>query len=210
MFGKMIKIAFVFLMGCMIIPSTPTLANTTSDTQLPINELRNGGYIIYFRHAEATIGQDLDNLILEDCSTQRNLSDNGRQQAQVVGQFFLKKNNIPIEYPIVASPYCRTRETAEIAFGKQNIQLNPMLVETVKLSNESTPKEQVHIILTSLNKLLETVPDSGKNTIIVDHSFPPGLSLGPIPYMGAVVIKPKGENHGYDIIKRIYYEQFTM
>ncbi|MEJ1715048.1 histidine phosphatase family protein, partial [Escherichia coli] len=95
-----------------------------------MNDLKNGGYIIYFRHAEATVGQDSDNLVFEDCSTQRNLSDHGKQQAQVVGAFF-KENPIPIAYPVIASPYCRTRETAEIAFGKQNIQLNPTLADIV-------------------------------------------------------------------------------
>ncbi|OAB44924.1 hypothetical protein PBAT_15080 [Paenibacillus antarcticus] len=194
----------------MVIPGTQAaLAQITPDIALPINDLKTGGYIIYFRHGEATVGQDTDNLVFEDCSTQRNLSDQGRTQAQIVGNFF-KKNSIPVAYPVIASPYCRTRESAEIAFGKQNVQLNPMLADIVKLSNESLSEDQEQPILTNVNKLLETVPALGKNTIIVDHSFPAGLSLGPIPYMGAVIIKPKGNNKGYDVIKRVSFEEFTM
>lgn len=52
---------------------------------VPVNELdslvqalQKGGYILYMRHGEATVGQDRPAVDFHDCSTQRNLSDTGR------------------------------------------------------------------------------------------------------------------------------------
>jgi|GEM_PF-4427908 len=86
-----------------------------------INALQQGEYIMYVRHGEATVGVDQPNLILSDCSTQRNLSREGRRQAKTYGDI-LRKLKIPIQYPILASPFCRTKETAELAFGSKNVQ----------------------------------------------------------------------------------------
>ena len=44
-----------------------------------LHSLRKGGYILYARHGEATVGSDLSNLNFQDCSTQRNLSEYGRR-----------------------------------------------------------------------------------------------------------------------------------
>ncbi|MGG3839108.1 hypothetical protein ABEV00_19090 [Paenibacillus thiaminolyticus] len=44
--------------------------------------LRNGGYILYMRHGEATMGQDFPHVIFDDCGTQRNLSEEGKRQAR--------------------------------------------------------------------------------------------------------------------------------
>ncbi|WP_028552331.1 histidine phosphatase family protein [Paenibacillus sp. UNC451MF] len=51
-----------------------------------INEIRNGGYILYMRHGEVTVGQDRPNVSFNDCRTQRNLSEEGKKQAQTIGQ----------------------------------------------------------------------------------------------------------------------------
>ena len=58
-----------------------------------INELQNGGKLIFIRHAYAPGGGDPDNFEINDCKTQRNLSDAGRIQSQKIGNFF-KENKI--------------------------------------------------------------------------------------------------------------------
>ena len=60
-----------------------------------INELQKGGKLIFIRHAYAPGGGDPDNFDINDCTTQRNLSDSGRVQSQKIGNFF-KENKIPI------------------------------------------------------------------------------------------------------------------
>ena len=57
-----------------------------------IYELRQGGKLIFIRHAYAPGGGDPINFDINNCDTQRNLSDSGRNQANEIG-FFFKKNN---------------------------------------------------------------------------------------------------------------------
>ena len=58
--------------------------------QTLINELQKGGKLIFIRHAYAPGGGDPDNFDINDCTTQRNLSDSGRVQSQKIGNFFKK------------------------------------------------------------------------------------------------------------------------
>ena len=81
-----------------------------------INELKQGGKLIFIRHAYAPGGGDPDNFDINDCNTQRNLSNSGREQANKIG-FFFKVNNILID-KIYSSEWCRCKETALIAFDK--------------------------------------------------------------------------------------------
>ncbi|WP_184181868.1 hypothetical protein [Paenibacillus sp. JGP012] len=54
-----------------------------------LNDLQKGGYILYVRHGDATVGEDQQNFSLADCSTQRNLSALGREQAEKYGNAIL-------------------------------------------------------------------------------------------------------------------------
>lgn len=55
--------------------------------QTIVDLLRKGGYILYAKHGEATIGKDQAQIDIHDCATQRNLSDYGLGQAAVVNHF---------------------------------------------------------------------------------------------------------------------------
>ena len=79
-----------------------------------INQLKNGGNIIFIRHAIAPGNGDPDNFDLKDCSTQRNLSKNGIEQSKKIGEFF-KDNKIKVE-KVLSSEWCRCKDTAKFAF----------------------------------------------------------------------------------------------
>ena len=79
-----------------------------------IDELQQGGKLIFIRHAYAPGGGDADNFNINDCSTQRNLNDKGKDQSKKIGNFF-RENNILLEN-IYSSEWCRCKETALIAF----------------------------------------------------------------------------------------------
>lgn len=66
--------------------------------------LREGGFILYARHGEATVGTDQPYFNFQYCYTQRNLSALGRREAIYYGQM-LRYLQIPISPPIVASPF---------------------------------------------------------------------------------------------------------
>ena len=80
-----------------------------------INKLKEGEKLIFIRHAYAPGSGDPNNFNLNDCSTQRNLSKEGKEQAQYIGEFFIK-NKIEID-EVLSSEWCRCKETAKIAFN---------------------------------------------------------------------------------------------
>ena len=79
-----------FLLILFITINSPIKADSNQNL---INELKQGGKLIFIRHAYAPGGGDPDNFDINDCTTQRNLSDSGRVQSQKIGNFF-KENKI--------------------------------------------------------------------------------------------------------------------
>ena len=70
-----------------------------ADTEFQVlKNLKNGGNLIFIRHAYAPGGGDPDNFDIHDCSTQRNLSMEGKEQAKNIGDYF--KNKIELK-PII-------------------------------------------------------------------------------------------------------------
>jgi len=136
-----------------------------------IEKLKVGGNVVLMRHM-ATV-QEPDRwggVELADCSTQRVLSDLGRQQARELGAAF-RALGIPVG-EVLVSPYCRTRETAELAFGVPGS-------ETDLLSTwDHLPVEQKTERATELRKRLDTPPAPGTNTVLVTHTGNLLWSLG--------------------------------
>ena len=79
-----------------------------------IKNLKEGGKIIFIRHALAPGSGDPENFDLNDCKTQRNLSNQGIEQSKRLGYFL--KNKIPIDI-VLSSEWCRCKDTAKYAFG---------------------------------------------------------------------------------------------
>lgn len=77
--------------------------------------LRQGGVVALFRHALAPGTFDPPGFRLGDCSTQRNLSAEGRAQASRVGEWFQARALQP--HKVLSSPWCRCMDTARLAFG---------------------------------------------------------------------------------------------
>ncbi len=77
--------------------------------------LKSGGVVIAFRHALAPGTFDPPGFRVDDCSTQRNLNDEGRDQARRIGQWFKAGGLVPAR--VRSSPWCRCVDTATLAFG---------------------------------------------------------------------------------------------
>jgi broad specificity phosphatase PhoE len=82
----------------------------------PWDALRTPGAVVVLRHSYAPGGFDPPGARLDDCSTQRNLDDNGRAQARRVGEAF-RAHGIAVG-TVLSSPRCRCLDTARLAFGK--------------------------------------------------------------------------------------------
>ena len=74
--------------------------------------LKSGGTVALIRHARAPGFGDPPGFRLDDCATQRNLSDDGRGQARRIGQAF-RDNGVAVDR-VVSSEWCRCLETAEL------------------------------------------------------------------------------------------------
>lgn len=182
------------------IESNPCEGEIKLNTSL-FDLLRYGGFILYARHGEATVGEDQPDLDFLYCFTQRNLSEMGRRQAIYYGHI-LRNLRIPISYPILTSPFCRAIETAQLALGSAGIQIDPFWFEVYRLSGNLFDVERQRI-LSTLKSRLEVIPPYGSNKVIIAHSFPEGIGLGQIPNMGTVVIRPLGQRNGYEIVAKL-------
>lgn len=78
--------------------------------------LRTPGSVVVLRHSYAPGGFDPPDARLDDCSTQRNLDENGRAQAARIGEAF-RQHGIAVG-TVLSSPRCRCLDTARLAFGR--------------------------------------------------------------------------------------------
>ena len=147
-----------------------------------INELKNGGKLIFIRHAYAPGGGDPNNFDINDCNTQRNLSNSGREQAKNIGNFF-KNNNIKIKN-IYSSEWCRCKETALIAFNK---------FETKDFLNSFFSSEFAQNKDAQMNNLKEFIKNnkSKQNLVFVTHYVVISQSLNYLSSSGEIVVSDK-------------------
>ena len=120
------------------------------------------GYVLLVRHALAPGIGDPENFRLGDCSTQRNLSDEGRQDAQDIGQW-LQRREVKI-YRVESSRWCRARETAQL-LDLGRVKLNKNLDSLFLDSNPVADKQTENI----RKKILDHRMKKGL-LILVGHS----------------------------------------
>ena len=168
--------------------------------------MKEGGHIIYFRHAQTEkdyADQADPNMRLDDCETQRKLSDVGIQQAKDIGAAFTEKA-IPVG-EVISSEYCRAWQTAELAFGRyeKNAKLN-------FLPFEEYTDAQVEEMKANVTPLLTAVPASGQNTVIVGHDdiFEAATGIYPAPQGMAYVLTPDG-NGGFELVANMLPEEWA-
>ena len=125
-----------------------------------INQLEGGGKLLFIRHAYAPGNGDPNNFNLNDCSTQRNLNEEGREQAKYIGEFF-KKNNIEID-KVLSSEWCRCKETAKIAF--ENFSTNSFLNSFYSSKYTKNKDKQIKALNDYIRKF-----QSDKNLILITH-----------------------------------------
>jgi phosphohistidine phosphatase SixA len=146
-----------------IATATPAAGEEVTGPAL-LAALREGGFVIYFRHARTDFSRDDTDLSdLSNCATQRNLSSEGQAQARLIGEA-IAALDIPVG-DVLSSELCRTRETAELAFG----QTTPMPELTSFGTAGSEAEEQERAA--ALRRLLATPPARGTNTVLVGHLF---------------------------------------
>lgn len=151
-----------------------------------VRALQSGGHVVYMRHTLTDRSQeDLDHTNLNNCATQRNLSEEGREQARVIAQ---ATRQLSIQFDsVMTSPYCRAKETASLAFGRG--QLTPSLRY---LSHQ--PENEQPYSMQEIRRMLSTPPNNGGNTILVSHTENLKQTAGIWPKNSGVmhVFEPQG------------------
>ena len=150
------------------------------------SELSEGGKLVFIRHAYAPGSGDPQNFNLYDCSTQRNLSNSGREQSKNIGKLFLKhniKNN-----NVYSSEWCRCKETAHIAFKK--FETKKFLNSFYSRQFAKNKKKQ----LENFKKFLKKNKDKKENLIFVTHYVFISEILNYQPSSGEVIFTDKNLN----------------
>jgi len=173
--------------------SAESPAATLAGTQL-LAALREGGLVIYFRHTSTDFGQNDDQMTgFEDCAKQRNLTEAGRAEARRIGAQ-IARLGIPVG-DVLASPFCRTMETARLIFGR---------AEATPAVRGGPARPETPERYADLRKLLSTAVNPGVNLVIVSHGNPFAAVAG-TPYLAegeAAVIRPLGAQ-GFAVVARI-------
>ncbi|MCC3424040.1 MAG: histidine phosphatase family protein [Microcoleus sp. PH2017_01_SCD_O_A] len=189
------SLALVLSIG--IINATATSdAATNAQTQAGWQLLQRGetGLVVAMRHAIAPGTGDPANFKLGDCSTQRNLSAQGRTQAQQIGAEF-RNRNIKIAR-VLSSQWCRCLETAKlINLGK----VEPLRTLNSFFSDSSQEARQT----ATIRKLIVDNRNTKGAVILVTHQVNITAITNIVPQSGEAVILKSDEQGKIKIVGRI-------
>jgi broad specificity phosphatase PhoE len=145
--------------------------------------LRGGGQVVLLRHAATDMEQrDEIGAPLTDCARQRNLTEDGREDARLIGAVF-RARGIPVGR-VLSSGYCRCMETAQLAFGRAESWL--------ALQEALTNKPLQEARLAEIRALAAEPPTDG-NLVLVSHQYPIRLLTGvKIGEGELLVLTPRG------------------
>jgi len=166
--------------------------------------LRQGGLIIYFRHADTgPATPEPPSVQIERCETQRNLNDNGRAQAREIGAQF-RRLGIPVG-KVLSSRFCRCVDTAQLAFGRHEVA---QVLTGVRRGPECADARRS--ASEGLRALLSTPPPEGENLVLVSHGFNlrdlEGVYLGT---QGEAAVYRADGRGGYALLARILPEAWA-
>ncbi|RYF16437.1 MAG: histidine phosphatase family protein [Comamonadaceae bacterium] len=141
--------------------------------------LQGGGQVVLVRHAVTDPGVgDPPGFRLEDCGTQRNLSAEGRREAQRLGEA-LRSRKVAVA-KVLSSPWCRCIETARIAFGSAP-EVQPAL------SNLFGRREREAQQIAQLRHIVQAPADGG-NLFLVTHGSTTLALTGVSPATAEMVV----------------------
>lgn len=161
-----------------------------------LDALHQGGLVVLLRHSATEPGVgDPPGFDLKDCATQRNLSEAGREQARRLGRWFQANGIAPTA--VRASPWCRARETAMLAFGQSE--------DWAPLSNLFADRSGQHEQVRQVREAIAAV-GSGDVDILVSHGVSINAFIGVYLAQGElVVVRPSGGTGvaGVEVVGRL-------
>jgi len=154
-------------------------AVASASTQLAIEALTKPGHVAIMRHAIAPGTGDPVNFDVNDCSTQRVLSAEGKQQAKQIGDF-LRENGGVESMQVYSSQWCRCLDTAQLLnFG--DVTELPMINSF--FNRWETKESQTRDTLNWLKELNADTP-----VMLVTHQVNITALTGVYPSSGEVLV----------------------
>lgn len=180
------------LLGLLIL--LPLLATARSgDSDALWAALRDGGHVVLIRHALAPGTGDPDDFRLDDCATQRNLSEPGREQARRIGRLF-RDRGVAVAR-VLSSRWCRCLETARL------LELGP--VEPFPALDSFFGRREAGPAQTAALRAFVSEPRPGAALVLVTHQVNISALTGVYPASGEmVVLRPQG-NGDFQVLGRI-------
>ncbi|WP_028490887.1 histidine phosphatase family protein [Thioalkalivibrio sp. ALJ15] len=115
---KRLLLGLALVVGCLF--GTPVWADELAAEHVIVAQLQEPHRILLMRHAAAPGIGDPPGFDLEDCTTQRNLSELGRDQARELGERLRAAGLAEIR--VFAGPWCRNADTARLlGYGEPEI-----------------------------------------------------------------------------------------
>jgi virginiamycin B lyase len=158
--------------------------------------LRAGGLVLVLRHTHTDQSkQDEDPVVVTDCTTQRNLSAQGRADARAIGQG-VRRLGLRVGR-VQSSAYCRTLETARLAFGRATV--SPALHNTIASAHDAPWRAQIQ----AARRLIGTRPAPGTLTVLVTHGVVVQEATGQVLEEGeTIVFRPLGKSR-FRVVGRV-------
>jgi broad specificity phosphatase PhoE len=157
--------------------------------------MRAPGAVVVLRHSYAPGGFDPPDARLDDCTTQRNLDESGRAQAQRIGQAF-RQNGITVG-PVLSSPRCRCLDTGRLAFGQAE-SWDPL---QGALNDEPRRQRQIEEIRQTI-----AARNAGPPLVLVTHGSVITDLTGLNVRMGAFVVLRRGPDGGHTVVGELYVD----
>ncbi|MEN3791546.1 histidine phosphatase family protein [Fulvimarina sp. MAC3] len=155
------------------------LAPAAFAQEADLEAAKEDGVQLLMRHAIAPGTGDPADFEIGDCSTQRNLSDEGRSQARAIGQ---RIRDVGIEVDVVlTSQWCRCRETAEL-LGVAPVEDAPFLNSFFQ--NRAASEAQTEAARERIRQLVET----GRKAVLVTHQVNITALTDIFPASGEIIL----------------------
>jgi phosphohistidine phosphatase SixA len=158
--------------------------------------LQAGGLVLVLRHAATDFSKpDEDPVDLTDCATQRNLSQQGRADARAIGRG-VRRLDLRVS-TVLTSAFCRTRETARLAFGRGTV--TPALLNTITSPHDARWRAQIR----TARRLLGMKTAAGTIKVLVTHGVVVSDATGLTLDEGeTLVLRPLGSSR-FELLGRI-------
>ncbi len=173
------RVALCVLLLCgVLITAAAATGKAHAEAQL-WDAIRSGQAFVMIRHAIAPGTGDPDEFRLGDCSTQRNLSPAGRQQARQIGESFRVVGITAAR--VLTSQWCRCRETAALlALGP--VEDLPALNSFFENREDGRPQTL------ELEAWLEKNAGGDRPVVLVTHQVNITALTGIVPRSGGMVV----------------------